>query len=238
MGQAVALVVQLMVGGGSGSAESALALSRMGIDVSVNTVKRIEASVDIDVIKTRINKLEELKPDSDVPDLDPPKPVVNIDPKLDPVPDLKPDPKPEFTPRVDVSDEFKVIVQKDGTRTYSYLDPADGNHGLVVSVVNGVLGFEIRAQGDASALGSGRDMFYSAMKRLESDGVEVNSIRGYWVKGTDSVNYQQYVDASGVMGKENAALNTWTGKIAQDYGFTKVLKVEEKFGDIVVIFGK
>ena len=47
----------------------------MGIDVSVNTVKRIEASVDIDVIKTRINKLEELNPDSDVPDLDPPKPV-------------------------------------------------------------------------------------------------------------------------------------------------------------------
>ncbi|SFW90445.1 adhesin HecA family 20-residue repeat-containing protein, partial [Pseudomonas sp. NFACC09-4] len=75
MGQAVALVVQLMVGGGNGSAESALALSRMGIDVSVNTVKRIEASVDIDVIKTRINKLEELNPDSDVPDLDPPKPV-------------------------------------------------------------------------------------------------------------------------------------------------------------------
>ncbi|NHN69454.1 hypothetical protein G7W60_16575 [Pseudomonas fluorescens] len=75
MGQAVALVVQLMVGGGSGSAESALTLSRMGIDVSVNTVKRIEASVDIDVIKTRINKLEELNPDSDVPDLDPPKPV-------------------------------------------------------------------------------------------------------------------------------------------------------------------
>nr|WP_238963129.1 hemagglutinin repeat-containing protein [Pseudomonas sp. AF32] len=75
MGQAVALVVQLMVGGGSGSAESALALSRMGIDVSVNTVKKLEASVDIDVLKTRISKLEELRPDSDVPDLDPPTPV-------------------------------------------------------------------------------------------------------------------------------------------------------------------
>jgi len=75
MGQAVALVVQLMIGGGSGSAESALALSRFGIDVSVNTVKRVGASVDIDVIKTKISKLEDLTPDSDVPDLEPPKPV-------------------------------------------------------------------------------------------------------------------------------------------------------------------
>ncbi|MCG6575937.1 hypothetical protein EGM97_14610 [Pseudomonas sp. AF32] len=75
MGQAVALVVQLMVGGGSGSAESALALSRMGIDVSVNTVKRVGASVDIDVIKTKISKLEDLTPDSDVPVIEPPKPT-------------------------------------------------------------------------------------------------------------------------------------------------------------------
>ncbi|SEN62644.1 hemagglutinin repeat-containing protein [Pseudomonas sp. NFACC39-1] len=238
MGQAMALVIQLMIGGGSSSANSALTLSRMGIDVSVNTVKKIGASVDIDVLKTRISKLEKLAPDSDVPVIDPPKPVVSVDPKPNPVPDFQLDPKPELSPRVDISDEFKVITQKDGTRTYRYLDPADGNHGLEISVVNGVLGFEIRAQGDASALGSGRDMFISAMKRLENDGVEVNSIRGYWEKGTDSVNYKQYMDASGLIGKENAALNTWTGKIAQDYGFTKVVKLEEKFGDIVVVFGR
>ena len=67
MGQAMALVIQLMVGGGSNSASSALALSRMGIDVSVSTVKKIGASVDIDVLKARIGKLEDVTPDSDVP---------------------------------------------------------------------------------------------------------------------------------------------------------------------------
>ena len=75
MGQAVALVAQMMIGGGSSSAESALALSRMGIDVSVDTVKKIGASFDINVVKNDINKLQDLMPDSDVPVLDPTKPV-------------------------------------------------------------------------------------------------------------------------------------------------------------------
>ena len=59
MGQALALVVQLLAGGGSSSANSALTLSRMGIDVSVNTVKKIVTSVDINVVKTQINKLQD-----------------------------------------------------------------------------------------------------------------------------------------------------------------------------------
>nr|WP_161990882.1 hemagglutinin repeat-containing protein [Pseudomonas caspiana] len=72
MGQAVALVVQLMIGGGSSSANSALTLSRMGIDVSVNTVKKIGASFDINVVKNDINKLQDLIPDPDVPVYVPP----------------------------------------------------------------------------------------------------------------------------------------------------------------------
>ncbi|WP_193560169.1 hemagglutinin repeat-containing protein, partial [Pseudomonas mandelii] len=72
MGQAVALVVQLMIGGGSSSANSALTLSRMGIDVSVNTVKKIGASFDINVVKNDINKLQDLMPDPDVPVYVPP----------------------------------------------------------------------------------------------------------------------------------------------------------------------
>jgi filamentous hemagglutinin len=72
MGQALALVVQLLAGGGSSSANSALTLSRMGIDVSVNTVKKIVTSVDINVVKTQINKLQDLMPDPDVPIYVPP----------------------------------------------------------------------------------------------------------------------------------------------------------------------
>ncbi|WP_236189434.1 hemagglutinin repeat-containing protein [Pseudomonas paraglycinae] len=70
MGQAVALVVQLLAGGGSSSANSALTLSRMGIDVTVETVKKISASFDLDLIKNQINKLQGVVRDSDVPVID------------------------------------------------------------------------------------------------------------------------------------------------------------------------
>ncbi|WP_141243617.1 hypothetical protein [Pseudomonas indica] len=103
---------------------------------------------------------------------------------------------------------------------------------------NGVLGFNIRAQGDVSVNGSGRDMFISAMQRIESDGVAVKEIRGYWIKNSDSVNYAQYASSMEALGTEKAALNTWTGKIAQEYGFSKVEKISDSFGNITVIFGK
>jgi filamentous hemagglutinin len=119
------------------------------------------------------------------------------------------------------------------------MDPEDGIHGLEVHIdKNGVLGFNIRAQGDASVYGSGRDMFISMMQRLEKDGVAVNKIRGYWMSGTDSVNYQQFVQNASSLGKVKAAQQTWTGKIASDYGFTNVESIKESFGNITVIFGK
>ncbi|MFS2094924.1 hemagglutinin repeat-containing protein [Pseudomonas sp. Pseusp11] len=96
MGQALALVVQLLAGGGSSSASSALTLSRMGIDVSVNTVKKIGASVDINVVKTQINRMQDLMPDTDVPVLDSTKPVTPpktdvTPPKIDDTPPKVPD---------------------------------------------------------------------------------------------------------------------------------------------------
>ena len=119
------------------------------------------------------------------------------------------------------------------------MDPEDGIHGLEVHVdKNGVLGFNIRAQGDASVYGSGRDMFISMMQRLEKDGVAVNKIRGYWMSGTDSVNYQQFIQNASRLGEAKAAQQTWTGKIASDYGFTNVESIKESFGNITVIFGK
>ncbi|MDT3312751.1 hemagglutinin repeat-containing protein [Pseudomonas sp. rhizo66] len=102
MGQSVALVIQLLIGGGSSSANSALILSRMGIDVSVNTVKKIGASFDLDVVKTQITKLPSVVRDTDVPIIDPVKPVTP--PKTDVTP-----------PKVDTT------VPKDGD-----LPPKDG----------------------------------------------------------------------------------------------------------------
>ena len=223
MGQAVALVVQLMVGGGSSSANSALTLSRMGIDVSVNTVKRIEASVDINVLKTQISKLDDLALDSDVPVLDPPKPVF-VEPPI---------------PKVDITNDFMMSVSNGGT-TLRYGDP-QGVAGLVVNVdKTGVLGFEIRAaQNHPLYDASGTDMFASAMQRLANEGIQVNQIRGAWEMGTDSVNTAQYLqNISKGMSKENAALNTWTGQISQKYGYAKVEKIETVGEITYVTFGK
>ncbi|MGZ7460244.1 hemagglutinin repeat-containing protein [Pseudomonas sp. Ma2-10] len=95
LGQVVAIVAQLMMGGGTSSANSALKLSEMGIDVSVGTVKKMGASVDINAVKTQITKLDGVMRDTDVPVLDPTKPVTP--PKTDVTP-----PKVEVTPPKDV----------------------------------------------------------------------------------------------------------------------------------------
>jgi hypothetical protein len=140
-------------------------------------------------------------------------------------------------PRVDISNRFNVQLFEDGSRTYRYGNP-DEVHGIEVHVdADGVLGFNIRAQGDSAIHGSGRDMFNSAMLRLERDNVQVNQIRGYWESGTDSVNFTQYTNNINSMSPEQAALNTWTGRLARDHGFGNVVSIQERFGDIIVVFG-
>jgi filamentous hemagglutinin len=112
-------------------------------------------------------------------------------------------------------------------------------HGLAVSVdKKGLLGFEIRAGGNSETQGSGRDMFISAMKRLEKEGVDVSNIRGTWIQGTESVNAKQYLSNLKLMPEADAARNTWTGRIASDFGFSKVESVKTSYGITTVIFGK
>ncbi|WP_456022333.1 hemagglutinin repeat-containing protein [Pseudomonas protegens] len=123
MGQAVALVVQLLAGGGSSSASSALTLSRMGIDVSVNTVKKIGASFNLDTVKTQISKLPGVVRDTDVPVIDSVKPVVP--PKVDPV--VPPKVDPVVPPKVDpVVEPVKPKPPSGGGLTPVYKDPETG----------------------------------------------------------------------------------------------------------------
>ncbi|WP_423203671.1 DUF637 domain-containing protein [Pseudomonas kribbensis] len=142
-------------------------------------------------------------------------------------------------PKVDVTNDF-MVERHNGTINLKYGNP-DGIAGLVVDVdETGLLGFSVRATKDHPFYdASGTDMFASAMKRLDNEGIQVNKIRGAWVGETDSVNVAQYLQniASG-MSKENAALNTWTGKLSQKYGFTKVEKIEVVGGITYVTFGK
>ncbi|MBV6748663.1 hemagglutinin repeat-containing protein, partial [Pseudomonas chlororaphis] len=69
MGQTLALVISLAVGGGSDAAKGALALSRMGVDVSINTIKKIATSAEAGGLEAKIAKLGKVGRDADVPDL-------------------------------------------------------------------------------------------------------------------------------------------------------------------------
>jgi hypothetical protein len=82
-------------------------------------------------------------------------------------------------------------------------------------------------------------MFLSAMQRLKQEGVQVNSIRGTWIEGTDSVNSAQYLsNLSKGMTPQQAAANTWTGRIAASQGYTNVSVPKTSYGTTTVIFGK
>lgn len=134
-------------------------------------------------------------------------------------------------PRVDVADSIKVKRRANGSVDLDYKYP--DRHGLAATIghdkevgLDGVLGFEIKAGGDASTLGSGKDMFYSLMQRAESEGVAVNGVRAYWIDGTNSTNYMGYrAGLESGLTPHAAALQTWTGQRAADFGFTHVSAV-------------
>lgn len=81
-------------------------------------------------------------------------------------------------------------------------------------------------------------MYNSMMTRLQQENVEVTGIRGAWLKGTDSVNYAQYQSglAAGLEPSQ-AALNTWTGKLAQSYGYSQIESITGG-SNVYVVFRK
>ena len=136
------------------------------------------------------------------------------------------------TPRLDVSEKFK-IKRYDGMTDIDYLDAENGIHGLNAYINrDGILSFDIRAQGDASILGSGTDMFSSLMKKIKSENIFINGINGVWELGKDSVNAAEFVQNTNAgMTREQAAMSTWTGRIASRYGYTVVL-VPDQLGGV------
>ena len=148
--------------------------------------------------------------------------------------------------RMDLSAEFSVSKTPQGVRL-QYGDPngwaaAGGDsHGIVGFVdKEGILGVDVYANPALRAqYGSGTDMYNSMMTRLRQEGVDVAGIRGAWLKGTDSVNFAQYQSglAAGLEPTQ-AALNTWTGKLAQSYGYSRVESITGGSSNVYVVFRK
>ncbi|MBB3761893.1 hypothetical protein [Xanthomonas arboricola] len=67
----------------------------------------------------------------------------------------------------------------------------------------------------------------------------MNSIRGTWIEGTDSVNAAEYLtNIDRGMSPQRAAANTWTGRMAEKYGFTNVGVPKTGHTITTVIFGR
>lgn len=136
-------------------------------------------------------------------------------------------------PRVDVSDDLVPTRNPNVDAQYRYGDP-DSGHGIEVTVDNGALSLDVAARGDASTLGSGTDMFNSAMLRLQRDGVEIDRIQGIWIPGTGSDNFAQFnSNIAAGMTRSEAAQNTWTGRIAASHGFTEVIETTRPGSNVV-----
>ncbi len=146
-----------------------------------------------------------------------------------------------YIPRVDLADSF--VQQKMRGKDLRYLYRGYGDIHYLDAIVdsNGTLGFDIRAGGNTAVLGGGKDMFYGLMNRLKQDGVQVQQIRGTWLDGDGSVNYETYRKlTSGHSPKPpgQAALETWTGQQARAFGYGKVVDLKDFGIDVKVLFGK
>jgi len=148
--------------------------------------------------------------------------------------------------RMDLSAQFAVSKTPQGVRL-QYGDPngwsavGGDSHGIIGFVdKDGILGVDVFASAELRAqYGSGRDMYNSMMTRLQQENVDITGIRGAWLKGTDSVNYAQYQSglAAGLEPAQSA-LNTWTGKLAQSYGYGQVESITGSNSNVYVLFRK
>ena len=106
--------------------------------------------------------------------------------------------------------------------------------GIAATVENGVLKLAVK-----KALGtpSGKEMFEEAWGAL---GSKVQQIEGYWMPGGDMAD--NFISFNNALAKglspEQAAMQTWTGKMAASKGFTvPVIKVGDR-GQIIATFSK
>lgn len=138
--------------------------------------------------------------------------------------------------RVDLKDEFEV---DDSDEEINIVYTAiEHEHFLNATVRNNVLNFYVRAEGDASTFGSGKDMFISLMNRLEEESIRVDKIQAEWEVDSDSVNTAVFLENLGRgLSPKAAAHDTWTGRLVAQYGFSP-RSIEKRRNCYYVMFKK
>jgi hypothetical protein len=159
-----------------------------------------------------------------------------------------------MTPRVNLQERFLITEHPIGGVALNLVYIAEkGNgevkHGIDLNVNSeGTLRFNVRALGDRGKNGSGRDMVLTAMQILKQNKVNVRAIEGIWKEDKDSVNTDKYKEnlqqimrregkeTTTIFEREAAAKDTWTGKIAADFGFTEVARISAEKEHTLVRF--
>lgn len=121
--------------------------------------------------------------------------------------------------RINLQDLFVVNDVLEGTRFHYGSEKA--RH-FITAIVDedGAMSFSVRAKGDRTQLGSGKDMFINLMEKIEAEGVHVERIKADWQFDTESVNAQVLrMSLAKGMGLTHAISGTWTARCAALYGF-------------------
>lgn len=103
-----------------------------------------------------------------------------------------------------------------------------------------VLTFEIKSGTRKKQYGNDKDMFDEMMRTLKSRGQEVKVIRGQWSNSPSlTSNFDEFNNnIANKMSPRKAAFNTWTGKQARKYGYTKVKITDNRKDGYVLDFYK
>lgn len=121
--------------------------------------------------------------------------------------------------RINLQGQFVVDDVLEGTRFHYGSEKA--RH-FITAIVDedGAMSFSVRAKGDRTQFGSGKDMFINLMEKIEAEGLHLERIKADWQFDTESVNAQVLrMSLAKGMGLPHAISGTWTARCAALYGF-------------------
>ena len=100
---------------------------------------------------------------------------------------------------------------------------------------NGTLDTAIKVPDELKGQGVGKKLFKDAMEKIGPGNVKI--IRGNWNAGDQMAdNFNSYKKLRATNSADDAARKTFTGKIANEYGFTNVRVVTDEDYKVVVEF--
>lgn len=118
-----------------------------------------------------------------------------------------------------------------GEQKFEWVDPNHSGYFLSAELdEEGVLEFAVRMRNQINgerSIYNGSDVFKMMMRHFGSE--RIWAFRARWSSGD---NLSEYKENRETMGLKSAALETWTGRMAKEFGFSRVRAVREDWDDL------